>query len=52
MIEIFKTYEDGIRQINEIEQGCWVVMTNPSATELLEISETCHIDIDHLNYLS
>lgn len=48
MIEILKTYEDGIRQINEIEQGCWVVMTNPSATELLEISETCRIDIDHL----
>ncbi len=48
MIEILKTYEDGIRQINEIEQGCWVVMTSPSATELLEISETCHIDIDHL----
>lgn len=48
MIEILKTYEDGIRQINEIEPGCWVVMTDPSATELLEISETCHIDIDHL----
>ncbi len=48
MIEILKTYEDGIRQINEIEQGCWVAMTNPSATELLEISERCHIDIDHL----
>lgn len=48
MIEILKTFEDGIRQINEIEQGCWVAMTNPSATELLEISEMCHIDIDHL----
>jgi len=48
MIEILKTFDDGIRQINEIEQGCWVVMTNPSATELLEISETCHVDIDHL----
>jgi magnesium transporter len=48
MVEILKTYDDGIRQINEIEQGCWVVMTNPSATELLEISERCHIDIDHL----
>jgi len=48
MIEIFKTYEDGTRQINSIEQGCWVVMTDPSATELLEISESCHIDIDHL----
>lgn len=48
MIEIFKTFEEGTRPINEIEQGCWVVMTDPSATELLEISETCHIDIDHL----
>lgn len=48
MIEIFKTYEDGTRQINSIEQGCWVVMTDPSATELVEISEACHLDIDHL----
>lgn len=48
MIEIFKTFAEGTRPINEIEQGCWVVMTDPSATELLEISETCHIDIDHL----
>ncbi len=48
MIEILKTFDDGIRQINEIEPGCWVAMTNPSATELLEISETCRIDIDHL----
>ncbi|MDF2590002.1 MAG: magnesium transporter [Anaerocolumna sp.] len=48
MIQILKTYEDGIRQIDGIEQGCWVVMTDPSATELLEISEACHIDIDHL----
>jgi magnesium transporter len=48
MIEILKTYDDGIRQINAIETGCWVVMTNPSATELLEISDNYHIDIDHL----
>lgn len=48
MIEILKTFDDGIRQISEIEPGCWVAMTNPSATELLEISETCRIDIDHL----
>ena len=48
MIEILKTFDDGIRQINAIEPGCWVVVTSPSATELLEISETCHVDIDHL----
>jgi magnesium transporter len=48
MIEILKTFSDGIHQIGEIEPGSWVVMTSPSATELLEISERCHIDIDHL----
>lgn len=48
MVEIYKTYEDGFRQINQVEQGCWVVMTGPSATELLDISEKCKIDIDHL----
>jgi len=48
MIEIFKTLEDGIHQIDKIEDGCWVAMTNPSATELLQISEKCNIDIDHL----
>ncbi len=48
MIEILKTFEDGTRYLDATEPGCWVVMTDPSATELLEISETCHIDIDHL----
>ncbi|SHK01770.1 magnesium transporter [Anaerocolumna jejuensis DSM 15929] len=48
MIEILKTFEDGIHYLDSIETGCWVVMTDPSATELLEISERCHIDIDHL----
>ncbi len=48
MIEIFKTYEDGLRQIDNVEPGCWVVMTGPSATELVEISEKCKIDVDHL----
>jgi magnesium transporter len=48
MIEIFKTFNEGIRQIDEIEEGCWIAMTNPSATELIQISEACKIDIDHL----
>lgn len=48
MIEIFRTYEDGLRQIDNVEPGCWVVMTGPSATELVEISEKCKIDVDHL----
>jgi magnesium transporter len=48
MVQIFKTFPDGINEIQEITEGCWIAMTDPSATELLEIAETCSIDIDHL----
>jgi magnesium transporter len=48
MIEIFKTMNDGIRKVDIISEGCWVALTNPSATELLEISEKCNIEVDHL----
>lgn len=48
MIEIFKTFEDGIRQIMETEDGCWIALTNPSASEVLDISNRFNIDIDNL----
>ncbi len=48
MIEILKTYDDGIRKIEDMVEGCWVALTNPSPTELLSVSEKYGIDIDHL----
>ncbi|MBO5198999.1 MAG: magnesium transporter CorA family protein [Lachnospiraceae bacterium] len=48
MLEIYKTFADGYRMIENIEDGCWISLTDPSATELLEISEKCGIDIDDL----
>lgn len=48
MIRIFRTIDDSIHQINEIQPGCWVALTAPQATELLEIANTYNIDIDHL----
>lgn len=48
MIEIYKTLDDGIHQVKEITEGCWIALTDPSATELLEISECCHVDIGDL----
>ncbi|MDF2542210.1 MAG: magnesium transporter [Herbinix sp.] len=48
MIEIFKTSEGTLHRMTEITEGCWVAMTNPSATELLEIAEAKGIDINHL----
>lgn len=48
MLATYKTFEDGFHQIDEIQEGCWVVLTDPSATELLEVSERFSVDIDHL----
>ncbi len=48
MMKIFRTMEDGIRQISEIQEGSWVHLSDPTATELLNISSEYGIDIDHL----
>lgn len=48
MLEIYKSFEDGFRQINDTQDGCWVALTDPSATELLDVSERFSIDIDDL----
>ena len=32
MVRIFKTEEGVVRQIEEIESGCWVALTDPTAT--------------------
>lgn len=48
MIEIFKTFDDGLKQMKDYEDGCWIALTNPTPTELLDVSEQFGIDIDHL----
>ena len=48
MIRIFKTEDGGIHQKDEMQPGCWIALTDPTATEILEIAETYNIDPDHL----
>ncbi|WP_455714302.1 magnesium transporter CorA family protein [Anaerosporobacter sp.] len=48
MIEVYKTYDDGLRQINDFEEGCWIALTNPTATELLQVSDKYQVDINDL----
>jgi magnesium transporter len=48
VIRIFKTIEGSIRQIQEPEEDCWVALTNPTATEIFEISEKFGIEADDL----
>jgi magnesium transporter len=48
MIKIFRTIDGGVHQISEVQEGCWVALTNPTQSELLEITNQYNIDIDHL----
>lgn len=48
MIEIFKTVDGSLRNMTEVTEGCWIAMTNPSATELLEISEKIGVDTNSI----
>ena len=48
MIQIFMTEDGAIHQKDEMQNGAWIALTNPTATEILEISETYGIDPDHV----
>lgn len=48
MIRIFKTIEGNIQQIQEPVEGCWVALTNPTASEVFEIADKFGIEVDHL----
>ena len=48
MIRIFKSVEDVIRPIDSACEGCWIALTDPTATEVFEISQRHEIDVDHL----
>lgn len=48
MIRIFKTEGGVIHQQVRAESGCWIALTDPTATEILEIAEKYDIDPDHL----
>jgi len=48
MIEIYITSENTLTKLDELVEGCWVKLTNPTATELLDISNVTGIDINNL----
>ncbi|MDD3218387.1 MAG: magnesium transporter CorA family protein [Lachnospiraceae bacterium] len=48
MMRVFRTIDGNIHQISEAQEGSWVALTDPTATELLEISEKYNIESDDL----
>lgn len=48
MIRYFRTIEGSIHQIDEPQEGCWVAITDPSASEVFAIANKYGIEVDHL----
>lgn len=39
MLNIYKTFEEQLLELDSMEKGCWVHMTNPEEDEILRVSE-------------
>ena len=48
MIRIFKTEDGSMHEKEEMQPGCWIALTNPTASEIIDIADTYQIDPDHL----
>ncbi len=48
MIKIFRTIENRVYPLNEAQEGSWIALMSPTATELIEVAEKYGIDVDHL----
>lgn len=48
MVRIFRTNDGNVHQISEAQEGSWIALTDPTATEISEIAEEFQIDVDYL----
>lgn len=48
MLNIYKTLEEKLVEINEFEEKCWVNLTNPTPKEIEKVATELNVDIDFL----
>lgn len=48
MIRIFKTEDGAMHEKQDMQSGCWIALTNPTASEIIDIADAYQIDPDHL----
>lgn len=48
MIRIYKTESGIMHEKEELQPGSWIALTNPTATEIMDIADTYQIDPDHI----
>ena len=48
MVRIFKTVEGALEELDKPSDGCWIALTDPTATEIFEIAQRYEIEVDDL----
>jgi magnesium transporter len=48
MLQIFKSTDSGLVTLDQVEDGTWINLTNPIEKEILSISESLNIPVEHL----
>lgn len=48
MIRIFKTEDGGMYEKTDMQPGCWIALTNPTASEIMDVADAYQIDPDHI----
>lgn len=48
MLQIFKSTDSGLATLDQVEDGTWINLTNPIEQEILSISESLNIPVEHL----
>ena len=48
MLQMFKSIETGMITLDQVEDGAWINLINPNPQEILFISNTLNIPVDHI----
>lgn len=48
MVNYYRTIEGKLTEIENIEPGCWIALTDPTETEISDIEEDMHIERDYI----
>ncbi len=48
MISYYKTIENKVNEIEEVQPGCWICVTAPTETEISDLEENMHIERDYI----
>lgn len=50
MLAIYKTVDDALVTLDQIEKGCWINLINPTESEIMQVTEATGLDYDFLKY--